>query len=221
MKTHWWIGALCVCTSLGLAAVSSQARADILLDSFTVDGDGVDPDGDIPALREITDPSSLLTINTGSGGSAAFAGTGDADLFYSFGTLNIASEQIAGFGIDLTAYSGEAAELTFRLVDSDSNIHDVGPNVFSGPGIWVAPLSLFDGGAFTDIDFAQVLYSGAVIGGPSLTLGSVFFTQVPEPSSITLLALGLGGAFLARRRARGKGGPRRRCERQVCGGKIG
>lgn len=204
MRSHWLIsGTACVCAALGLAFAASNARADMILDHFKVDGaSSVDPDADIPASRDIT--GSTWSINTSGTGDITMSDnvSGGVTLDYSFSPIDPAALNITDFGIDMTGYSGGDASLEYNLIESDYTVHSSGVLTFSGTGVWEFPLTYFDNGPISDIAFARIVYTG-LNDTSSVKLDSVYFTQVPEPTAMTtgLIGLALFGLRQLRRRS--------------------
>ena len=158
-------------------------------------------------LFQITDGSgspgnnmvSLSGFNFGAGGSA----TGTATL-----TGGASGDIASGFGltdtdfvntIEQTFTAGSSLDFTVQLSD---NLEQPTPDEFA---FSIEEISTTDpGGALTVIDIGQapLTFSASGNGNASDQIGSpTVESSVPEPATLLLLATGLLGAKLARRRA--------------------
>ena len=130
------------------------------------------------------DASSYLAEVGGSGGSMAITNVSGADFSFvsaDVGNANTVSETITFTGY-LSGTEVASAEYTIPANANDS---------------WVAETLP---GSFADVDSITMDYSnsGYLVGMDNVTFGAA--SPAPEPTTLTLGALGLGGLIAARRR---------------------
>jgi hypothetical protein len=137
---------------------------------------------------------NLTGANTYAGGTTVTAGTLTTGVTGSLGSGNVSLGDAVVLTLGNNTSIGDSANLSFSLLTTSINLNFTGIEVlgavFNGQGTAIAI------GTYTAAQLNSTLGTNVFTG-----TGSLQVTAVPEPSTVALVIVGLGGTlFLARRR---------------------
>ena len=197
-----------VVASTILMMVASTHAANLDIGLFTTGNFTLDAGSSYAPTQSASGLTTNLTVAAGDIFYGAFAAPADWSS-YSWTSLGAGSgSTTTALGLFMTVTT-QAAPTPFTVTFFDSSFAAIqtftaNTSVFSTPTfVALAPTSAsgFNGGLVSDVAYFAFSWDGA--GAINTTLTSVQATVIPEPSSASLLALGMAGlvALRARRKS--------------------